>query len=193
MLGGRLRRKDYKNKVHIMDLLYHKENEMDVNGIANCLMSRFRETNSKVNHVIDQRWIQFQFASNLNPKEQDLINDAAKLLQNEGFITIENRMGMPCLVLTQKGFDAIYDNDKVAIINKIRNDIMGKFAENKSRVGHGLDQRWIQLTYMLTLNPVEQNYVVDAINSLESDGLIEIKQDGMFVLLLTQKGFDEIY
>src|SRR5690554_6539277 len=137
---------------------------MDINGIAGCLMSRFREINAKVDHVIDQRWIQFQFASNLNPKEQDLIDDAANLLEKEGYIKIEQRMGLIRLVLTQKGFDAIYDNDKDKIIKKIKSEILGKFAENKSRVGHGLDQRWIQLTYMRTLNPVEQNYLIDAIN-----------------------------
>lgn len=166
---------------------------MDINGIAGCLMSRFREINAKVDHVIDQRWIQFQFASNLNPKEQDLIDDAANLLEKEGYIKIEQRMGLICLVLTQKGFDAIYDNDKDKIIKKIKSEILGKFAENKSRVGHGLDQRWIQLTYMRTLNPVEQNYLIDAINSLESDGYVEIKQNGMFIMLLTEKGFNTIY
>ncbi|MDR0495858.1 MAG: hypothetical protein LBG95_09570 [Treponema sp.] len=61
---------------------------MDINGIAQCLMGRFRETNSKVNHVIDQRWIQFQFMSNLNPKEQDLVNSAMDLLRNLGLINL---------------------------------------------------------------------------------------------------------
>jgi predicted transcriptional regulator len=46
---------------------------------------------------------------------------------------------------------------------------------------------------MRTLNPVEQKYIVDAINSLEEDGLIEIKQNGMLLLILTQRGFDIIY
>ena len=43
----------------------------------------------------------------LNPKEDALIENAIEKLAKEGLITIEDRHGF-CMVLTQKGFDAIY-------------------------------------------------------------------------------------
>lgn len=166
---------------------------MNVNELAQCIMSRFKEINARVDHIIDHRWLQFNFIPSLNPKEQDLVKAAVELLISMGLITQENRAGMYCLVLTKKGFESIYSSDKNEILQKIRNDIMAQFAHNKSRVGHTLDQRWIQLIYMLTLNPVEKDCVIDAINSLEADGLITIRNGSMFVLILTQKGFDAIY
>ncbi|MDR2478871.1 MAG: hypothetical protein LBD48_06105 [Treponema sp.] len=166
---------------------------MDVNELARCIMSRFKEINAKVDHVIDQRWLQFNFMPSLNPKEQDLVKEAIELLISMGFITGEYRVGMYCLVLTQKGFESIYNFDKKEILRKIRNDIMAQFVRNKSRVGHTLEQRWIQLTYMFTLNPVEKDCVNDAIHSLEADGLITIKNGPMSLLILTQKGFEAIY
>ena len=166
---------------------------MNVNEIADYFMNHFKKMNSKVDHVIDYRWINFHFADRLNPKEKLLINDAVMLLKERGSITVENRAGMLCLVLTQQGFEEIYPDNKIKIINKIRYDIMNKFAINRSQVGDGLDQRWIELTYMMTLNPVEKKYVGEAVKSLHDDGLVVIQMSAIPVLLLTQKGFEEIY
>lgn len=80
---------------------------MSVKDIANKIMNRFRELNSRVDHVVDQKWIQFKLMPQLNPKEQDSVNDAIELLERNGFIEIAKRAGMVCLALTQKGFDAI--------------------------------------------------------------------------------------
>lgn len=166
---------------------------MNANKIADCFLDEFRRTHAKVNHAIDQRWIMHSLMPRLNPKEQELINSAAQLLVDQGVVMVEDRMGMKCLVLTQKGFDSIYTDNKAVTIEKIRTDIMAEFARTNSRVGHALDQRWLGLTYSRTLNPVEQKYLTEAINSLEADGLIEIKQNSTILLILSQKGFDSIY
>lgn len=166
---------------------------MDVNEIASCFLDEFRRTHAKVDHVIDQRWIMHSLQPRLNPKEQDLINGAVQLLVDQGVVTIELRMGMKCLVLSQKGFACIYSDNKADIVEKIRADIMAEFTHTNSKVGHAIDQRWLGLTYSPTLNPVEQKYLTEAINSLETDGLIEIKQNSTILLVLTQKGFDSIY
>jgi hypothetical protein len=57
---------------------------MNVSEIAKSLMGRFRETNPKVDHAIDQKCIQLQFISDLNPKEQDLVNPVINHLRDNG-------------------------------------------------------------------------------------------------------------
>lgn len=164
---------------------------MTVEDIENIILNRFRELNSKVDNVVDQKWIQFRLMPQLNPKEQDSVNDAITLLEQNGLIEIAQRAGMLCLVLTQKGFDTIYDNDKEAIIQKIQKDILTQFAHNNSRVGHTLEQKWITLVYMQTLNPVEQKYVQEAVIDLAKQGYICFNKAGM--LVLTEKGYNTIY
>ena len=117
----------------------------------------------------------------LNTKEQDSVNDAIELLERNGFIEIEKRAGMVCLVLTQKGFDTIYDDDRENIIQKIQKAILEQFAHNNSRVGDTLEQKWITLMYMPTLNPVEQKYAQEAVIGLAKEGYICFNQLGMLV------------
>lgn len=164
---------------------------MSVKDIANKIMNRFRELNSKVDHVVDQKWIQFKLMPQLNTKEQYSVNDAIELLERNGFIEIEKRAGMVCLVLTQKGFDTIYDDDRENIIQKIQKAILEQFAYNNSRVGDTLEQKWITLMYMPTLNPVEQKYAQEAVIGLAKEGYICFNQLGM--LVLTEKGYNAIY
>ena len=164
---------------------------MSIKNIANKIMNRFRELNSRVDHVVDQKWIQFNLMPQLNPKEQDSVNDAIELLERNGFIEIAKRADMVCLVLTQKGFEAIYDDDRENIIQKIQKAILAQYAHNNSRVGHTLEQKWITLMYMPTLNPVEQKYVQEAVIELAKKGYICFNQMGM--LVLTEKGYNAIY
>lgn len=44
----------------------------------------------------------------LNPKEQELVDKAINDIIDQELISFENRSGMDCLVLQQKGFDLIY-------------------------------------------------------------------------------------
>ncbi len=78
-----------KNKVKKLIKVFF----MSVKDMANKIMNRFRELNSKVDHVVDQKWIQFKLMPQLNTKEQDSVNDAIELLERNGFIEIENQMG----------------------------------------------------------------------------------------------------
>jgi predicted transcriptional regulator len=166
---------------------------MDVNELARCIMGLFNKINAKVDQVVDQRWLELKFLPSLNPKERGLVKNAIELLISQGFITQANRAGMYCLVLTQKGFESIYNFDKNKILQKIRKGIMAQFARNKSHAGHTLEQGWILSTYMPTLNPVEKDCVNNAISSLVKDGFIIIRNGPTPLLELTPKGFDQIY
>lgn len=89
------------------DLIYPIDENRAIENIGKMIMQRFVETKSKVNHVIDSRWINLTLLKRLNPKETALVEKAITQLVEEGLITTEDRHGF-CLVLTQKGFDSIY-------------------------------------------------------------------------------------
>jgi len=76
--------------------------------IGDMILNGFAKQNSKPNHVLDQRWINFSLADKLNPREVELLDDSIEDLKTKAFITTDNRNGMFCLVLTEKGFNHIY-------------------------------------------------------------------------------------
>jgi len=53
---------------------------MTMDDIALLIMERFRVTNSKPNHAIDQRRINFNLLDKLNPREQQLVDGAINWL-----------------------------------------------------------------------------------------------------------------
>jgi predicted transcriptional regulator len=84
-----------------------KENEV-INKIGSAILFQFAKLNSKVNHIIDERWIHHNLMKTLNPKEQILVNEAINELVQQGLVTKDNRNGAFCVVLTEKGFNEIY-------------------------------------------------------------------------------------
>lgn len=165
---------------------------MTKDEIASFILDRFRTTNSKPNHVIEQKWLNFNLIDKLNPKQQLQYEPAVADLVSEELITIEDRFG-PCLVLTQKGFDKIYPVDKDFIKNKIKDKVLDGFRRQNSKPNHSLDQRWINHSLLNELNPKEIAFVDDVIKDLVEDELITTADRFGFCLVLTEKGFDKIY
>jgi hypothetical protein len=165
---------------------------MNQKEIANAIMKQFADTNSKPNHIIQERWITQVLLRQLNPKEQEMLNPAINDLVNDGLITVEDRSGT-CLVLTQKGFDTIYQIDEDKTIEKIGRTILKRFADTNSRVNHIIDFHWINMILPKGLNPKEIALIDAAISKLESDDLITTEDRHGFCMVLTQKGFDTIY
>ena len=127
-----------------------------------------------------------------NPKEQELINPAITDLVNDGLATRDDRSGF-CLVLTEKGFDAIYPIDEAKTVDDLCKKILTRFAETNSKVNHTVDIRWINFNLTKELNPKEVVLIDTAIDKLVSDGLITTEDRHGFCMVLTQKGFDIIY
>jgi len=73
---------------------------------------------------------------------------------------------------------------------KVKSDILSWFRENKADVGHALNERSFLSRYVMNYNPKEKGVVQEALNDLETEGLLEIR-DGIFVL--TKRGVDTIY
>lgn len=167
---------------------------MNSTEIAQLFLTSFHRTNSKPNHIIDERWIRHTLMEQLNPKEQTLVNDAINELVQQGLVTTDNRNGAFCVVLTEKGFDHIYPIKENEVIEKIGSAILFQFAELKSKANHIIDKRWLHNNLMKTLNPKEQDLVNSGIDKLVERGVITTdKRNGMFCVVLTEKGFNEIY
>jgi len=162
-----------------------------MNNIEALIKQAFKVDNSKPNHAFDERWLKREILEKLNPKEQELVNPAIDNLVKEGFITIEDRRGN-CMVLTQKGYEELYPIDREKVINKIGVAILTRFAEQKSRVGHIIDERWINHNLIKKLNPREIELINDAINNIVNEGFATANNNP-FSLALTKKGFEHIY
>lgn len=87
--------------------IYPIHPQQTIEKIGSAIMGRFRETNSKPNHVVDNRWLTQILLPKLNPRERDYVDSAIEDLVQQGHITKENRHGF-CLVLTQTGYDQLY-------------------------------------------------------------------------------------
>ena len=111
-------------------------------------------------------------------------------MQDEGIITIENRSGSECLVLTKAGYDKIYPIDEDDAIEKIGQLILDRFAKTNSKVGHMVNDRWLGFELLEQLNPKEQDLIEIAVNKLIADDYVEFGNKG---IVLTQGGFDKIY
>lgn len=68
------------------------------------LMEFMRRHNMKAGHTIPQKPFMFTFLPSLNPRQKDLIDDAATALVHEGVLTDEGGT----LRLTELGMQALY-------------------------------------------------------------------------------------
>lgn len=167
---------------------------MTATEIGQKILNRFAELNSKVNHIIDERWLNHILLPTLNPKEKDLVNDAIQELINDELVTTDNRAGGFCLVLTQNGYDRIYQVNSVEAIQKIKNRIMRHFEDTNSKPSHIIQERWLTQTLIPSLNPKERELVNAAIQQLiDSNYITYENKNGMNCLVLTQTGYDTLY
>jgi hypothetical protein len=72
----------------------------------------------------------------------------------------------------------------------IQNDVMRKFRETNSKVGHYFPDRWLANQYMQSLTPPERDLVNPALQQLAADGFISGDEKGF---KLEQPGYDNIF
>ncbi len=80
--------------------------------IAELIFDRFRSSNCKAGHVVMFRVLQHTLIDKLNPKEKELFFIVFNGLIFTGYFTYKSD-SPECLVLTEKGYDYIYDDEKV--------------------------------------------------------------------------------
>lgn len=85
--------------------------------IAELIFDKFRATNCKAGHMIMERTVNFGVIDKLNPKEKELCFKVLNGLIHTGYITYKSD-SPSCFFLTEKGYDYIYEDDKVAIMHE---------------------------------------------------------------------------
>ncbi|WKL47954.1 hypothetical protein Q1W71_23775 [Flavobacterium pectinovorum] len=148
-----------------------KKNMKSEDDIEEIILEEFIKTNSSVNHIIMMSHFIIFVIPNLNPKEQNLFQDAANNLITNGFITYESSIpGPECFRLTQKGYDKIYTNNSLAtsLIQKkklpnsdfpdsIYKDVLktlsdyGKDLEKKPKIFIGQDEEGLRDHFLTNL------------------------------------------
>jgi hypothetical protein len=79
-----------------------------VKDIQEIILDQIRKTNSRAGHIVMMRVFHFSVVPKLNPKEQDLFQEAAKDLIDQGILDYE-KTSPECLRLTGKGFENLYN------------------------------------------------------------------------------------
>ncbi|WP_445908611.1 hypothetical protein [Yeosuana sp.] len=79
-----------------------------VKDIQEIILDQFRKTNSRAGYIVMMRVFHFSVIPKLNPKEQDLFQEAANDLINQGILEYE-KTSPECLRLTDKGFENLYN------------------------------------------------------------------------------------
>lgn len=81
--------------------------------IAELIFDKFRSAKCKAGHTVMFSVFQYTLIDKLNPKERDLFNIVCNGLIFTGYFTYKSD-SPEFLVLTEKGYNYIYDDDKVA-------------------------------------------------------------------------------
>ena len=90
------------------DKIYDINKSETKKKIKNSIMSHFEDRNSRPNQVITLRWVRNKLVRNLNPKEQNLVEESINDLEKSGLIEFDKRALGECLVLTDAGYETLY-------------------------------------------------------------------------------------
>lgn len=85
--------------------------------IAELIFDEFRVANCKTDGVVMIRSIRFKVLDKLNPKEKEIFHKVFVGLQALGYFTYEQETP-ECIRLTKKGYDYIYDDEKIQCISQ---------------------------------------------------------------------------
>ncbi len=154
------------------------------------ILQVFERQNRKANDVIPMRYWLHSFLTSLNPKDQDLFEQAANELIDEGKIRYEED-GFECLRLTEDGFANLYPNSKS--VYEMEEDIMDMFRRGNYREGQNIMMRVFIHSYYETLNPKEKPLFELACNNLIDKHYISYIEASPESLRLEQAGYDYIY
>ena len=150
------------------------------------VLDAFRKINARAGHVVPIRNFRNGIMRQMNPVEQEEF--IAGLVTYEGANT-----GLEVIRLTEKGFSQLYHS---MADYQIADALMQMFARSKYKVGEIIPMRNINMQFIPSLNPVEQDRFEHVANTLIDAGFITY-EDGKSKpipgLILQQRGYDYIY
>lgn len=148
----------------------------------------FRRINARPNHVVQMRFFRFGVMHSMNPVEQDEFINAIIGMVDAGYLTYEK--GQDLLRLTKKGYDVLYScrpDDVIA------DALLDMFRKSNCRVGDIIPMRNINMQFIPSLNPKEQDRFEDIANKLIDEELILFDNGVIPCLKLKARGYDYIY
>lgn len=80
-----------------------------IEKIRRDILDKMKQLDCQVGHVLQTNWIYNTYIRQLNSNERQYIELAIQSLQDDGYVTCEER-ARGVLVLTQAGYDFIYGN-----------------------------------------------------------------------------------
>lgn len=163
---------------------------MTKDELKQAIMLQFERQNCGANNVIPMRYWLHSFLTDLNPKDQELFEQAANELIDEGKLRYEKE-NLECLRLTEYGFADLYLNSKS--VQEIEEDIMDVFRRGNYRDGQNIMMRVFIHSYFDTLNPKEKPLFELACNNLIDKHYISYIKESPESLRLEQAGYDYIY
>lgn len=85
--------------------------------IAKLIFDKFRVTKCKTNGIVPINSIRSGVIDKLNPKESEIFDKVFVGLRALGYFIYEQD-GLPCIRLTEKGYDYIYDDEQIERMSK---------------------------------------------------------------------------
>lgn len=158
------------------------------------ILQEFEKANSRANHILMLRNLNFGLLKNMNPKQKEEFEPAANNLIKKGLITYEDATSGPeCLRLTELGFESLYKNS--LSVEQIETLILNKFKQQNSKSGHIIMLKNLNFGLMNTFNPKEKELFEPAVNSLIQNGFItyEGTNSPTECLRLTDLGYEKLY
>ena len=153
----------------------------------------FRQINARPNHIVYMRTFRFGVMRNMNHVEQEAFINSINDMINQGLVTYEEGQGFDLLRLTEKGYDELYF---CRPDYQIAECLMDKFRKNDYKVGEIIPMRNINMQFIPSLNPKEQDRFEVIANKLIDAGYI-LYEDGrtkaISGLVLCDNGYDYIY
>lgn len=164
---------------------------MRYNQLKELFWDLFRNAKCKAGHMIPFRSVRFSLMDKLNPVEQDTLNHVIEDIFYEGLIKeTPGDGGLQGFVLTEKGFDEIYDTPANSELEEV---VMDFFRKANCNVGHVIKLAPLWISLQNDLNPKEYDKMVDIINGLIDKEFISFEKTPFECLRLEQKGFEYIY
>ena len=165
---------------------------MIMTKIEDFFFELFRESNSKVGHSVLMRNVRRRIREQLNPKEEEQLEEILQRQIEEGYYTYESGP-LECFKLTQKGFDHIYLNHTKSIC-QLEEIIFDLFRESRCKVGHIVLMRTLVTRIRGKLNPKEEVLLTEILDKHIEEEYYTYESGPLGEYLkLTQKGFDHIY
>lgn len=164
---------------------------MIMTKIEDFFFELFRETNCKVGHSVLMRNVRHRIREQLNPKEEEQLEEILQRQIEEEYYTYESEP-LECLKLTQKGFDHIYLNHTKSF-RQLEEIIFGLFRESRCKVGNAVLMRILRTRIRGKLNPKEEVLLNDILDKHIEEGYYTYESKPLECLKLTQKGFNHIY